>query len=195
MGHLKSIACTVHTRHGSNERTICWTETGVSSPAATGAPTSAASSRLRRTGRAGSRRREAGQRREGPREGAEAPHGRPPSTSGSTFSRRKRSSTGPRQISAFSGGSLFLAAMMNRVISQITPIVEMADLIEMALSGRLTPTRLSRMRVEVDGEVVAQHLEAPDAVAQAALDSARVLATHGDSFLGGDDLDLAIAAA
>ena len=36
--------CTVQTMHGSNERTMCCTATGVSSPSRTGAPTSAASS-------------------------------------------------------------------------------------------------------------------------------------------------------
>ena len=35
---------TVQTMHGSNERTMCWTETGSASPGRTGAPTSACSS-------------------------------------------------------------------------------------------------------------------------------------------------------
>jgi len=36
--------CTVHTMHGSKERTTCWTATGTLSPGATGVPASACSS-------------------------------------------------------------------------------------------------------------------------------------------------------
>ena len=46
VGHGRGGAsqCTVQTMHGSNERTMCCTATGVASPSATGAPTSACSS-------------------------------------------------------------------------------------------------------------------------------------------------------